>query len=534
MKKFFIWMTGFLFLMMALFVILVAVNTRERHKDYFVEVTLPPPNSTTKPVQLFKAGLAKEKINPPLPDTWTDVDSNARYEPSQGDTYQDGNGNGRFDPIWMAGFGNKRAANGIHDDLWARAIVLDDGVSAIGLVVLDAIGFFYDDVIAVRKLVAQRHPEIQHVIIASTHSHQTPDLQGLWGKTPLQSGVNPSYRRMVHQITAQVVSTAWQNRIEASLAFAVIDSLEKDVIADFRKPIVYDEGIRLLRIHKANTQELMSVIVNLGNHPETAGDKNLLLSSDIFHYLREGIESGIVYDGQVKRPGVGGMAVVFNGAVGGLMSGMSNSTHDRFIDKIFAAEDHSFDKVRAQGYRYADQILQKLDQDEWTTIERPLMRLKAKTFTFKLDNRLFKLASGLGVVDRGIKNLNAIRSEINLLTIGPLWLLTIPGEINPELIHEGIEAPAGRDFLIEPVEIPPIRQMMDGEINWVVGLANDEVGYIMPKSHWDQKPPFTYDETDAPYGEVNSLGPETGPKMHRQAKRIIEEMRLMHAGRDQN
>lgn len=40
------------------------------------------------------------------------------------------------------------------------------------------------------------------------------------------------------------------------------------------------------------------------------------------------------------------------------------------------------------------------------------------------------------------------------------------------------------------------------------------IGYIIPKSQWDEKPPFTYDNETRPYGEINSLGPETGPILH--------------------
>lgn len=45
----------------------------------------------------------------------------------------------------------------------------------------------------------------------------------------------------------------------------------------------------------------------------------------------------------------------------------------------------------------------------------------------------------------------------------------------------------------------------------LVGLGNDEVGYILPQRSWDELPPFAYEYTKAPYGEVNSLGPRTGP-----------------------
>ena len=45
----------------------------------------------------------------------------------------------------------------------------------------------------------------------------------------------------------------------------------------------------------------------------------------------------------------------------------------------------------------------------------------------------------------------------------------------------------------------------------MIGLANDEIGYIIPKRQWDEKPPFCYGRKKAQYGESNSLGPETAP-----------------------
>ncbi len=45
----------------------------------------------------------------------------------------------------------------------------------------------------------------------------------------------------------------------------------------------------------------------------------------------------------------------------------------------------------------------------------------------------------------------------------------------------------------------------------LIGLANDEIGYIIPKRQWDEKPPFCYGRKKAQYGEENSLGPDTAP-----------------------
>ena len=521
MKKFLKWTIITILLIVVVLAIFVAVQTRERNSDYSLNLSLPLQNKVSGQL---KIGFAIEKITPELPDTWTDADSNAKFEPEKGDTYVDANKNGKFDAFWLAGFGNKRAANSIHDDLWARAIVFDDSASVIGMVVIDAIGFFHDDVIAVRKLVAEKHPEINHVILSSTHTHQAPDLQGLWGESEFKSGVNQNYRKLVQQIAADAVCKAYQSRNAAILEYARIDTIAKDLIDDFRMPIVFDEGIRLIRVKNKETSQLMGLLVNLGDHPETAGSENLMITTDIFHYIRDGVEKGIIYDDAKKREGVGGTVIVMNGAVGGLMSSMGSPTHDPWLNKTFTRDENNFGKVRAQGYRFADEILTKLDSGQWNGCENTGLTLKAKTFYFRMDNVLFKLGGILSVFDRGFKSFKYVKSEINLLTIGPAWFLTIPGEINPELIDGGIETPEGADFKISPVEVPPIRQMMKGDINFVIGLANDEVGYIMPKSHWDEKAPYTYAEKEAPYGEINSLGPETGPEIHKQAKLIIEEM----------
>ena len=87
------------------------------------------------------------------------------------------------------------------------------------------------------------------------------------------------------------------------------------------------------------------------------------------------------------------------------------------------------------------------------------------------------------------------------------------GEVYPEIINGGVEAPDGGDFGIQPVEVPPVRDMMTGKYKFIFCLANDEIGYIIPKSQWDVKAPYTYGRSDSPYGEENSLGPETAPHL---------------------
>lgn len=260
--------------------------------------------------------------------------------------------------------------------------------------------------------------------------------------------------------------------------------------------------------------------MNWGNHPETLSADNLQITADFCHYWIDGIERGIIYDDAVKRGGIGGIAIFANGAVGGLMTTLGCSVHDPWLNRNFKRA--SFDKARAQGFRLADLVLNRIEQPEWDVLKNPTMRLHAETFRFEVQNKRFKLAGLLGIFNRGFIGLSKLRSEVNLLTIGDAWLLTIPGEVNPEIVNGGIESPEGGDFSGDPVEVPPLRKLMQGKYNFVIGLANDEVGYIMPKTHWDTEEPYSYGSRKGFYGEINSLGPETGPTLHREIKNLIE------------
>ena len=58
---------------------------------------------------------------------------------------------------------------------------------------------------------------------------------------------------------------------------------------------------------------------------------------------------------------------------------------------------------------------------------------------------------------------------------------------------------------------PSLLSQLTAKHRWVLGLAQDEVGYILPRRQWDAREPYTYDYKKAPYGEINSLGPDTAP-----------------------
>ena len=492
-------------------------NLRDRSPGYVVDLNI----KGTDPPGTIKVGFAAFPITPEIVDTWNDVNGDAKFREKDGDTYMDNNNNGKFDAYWIAGFDNQRAANGVHDDVWARAVVFDDGTSRLAMVSLDAIGFRHDDVVDIRKMIPA-DAKIDYAIISSTHTHESNDLIGIYGESLFKSGVNSENLQYIKNQAVTAITQAVNNLRPARLSFAQDLYGAEDLVMDTRDPIVKDPGLRMMQAIDAEADTTLGVIVAWANHPETLWSDNLYISSDFPHYVRESIEKG-VYDGDsLRKPGVGGVAVYINGAIGGLMTTRSSMPlSDPFLDTTYV--EASFEKARAQGQRLAMLALNALDHPD-TIINEANISVRAKTITLPLENPTFRLAAMLGVLDFGMTGWFKIRTEIAAFTVGPASFLSIPGEIYPEIVNGGVEAPVGQDYELDPVEIPPMRELMPGKYRFVICLSNDEIGYIVPKSQWDVEAPYTYNREKAPYGEENSIGPETAPILHREIRKILSEL----------
>jgi len=509
--------TGLVLLVIILITVVTAFgNLRDKHKGYELDLNIRSAGEAP-----LKAGFAAVTITPEIPDRWHDNDNNARYEPKKGDTYDDLNGNGKFDAYWIAGFGHKRAANGVHDDLWARTMILDDGRTRLAVVSCDLMGLSHSVVLDIRRMLPSE-AGITYLTVSSTHVHEAPDMMGPWGESIFKSGVNKAWREYIKQRVVQSVMEAVDNMRPAILQFTQNLTDGMVTIADTREPYVFDHGLRMMQALDAENGHTLGTLIQWSNHPETLWGNNLLISSDFPHYLREVVEKGVFNGDSLVEPGVGGVAVYINGAIGGLMTTHSSTgVKDPFKDTIYVKP--SFDKARAQGDTIGMIILRTM-RDQPVMVEKAGISLRAKTFKLPLANKFFRLGAALGVIESGMSGWMKKRTEGAVWRIGPATFLQMPGEMYPEILNGGIDALPGRDYEIAPVESPPLRELMSGEFRFAFGLANDEIGYIIPKSQWDVKAPFVY--RDRPYyGEENSMGPETAPIVYRELAKMIEELK---------
>ncbi len=132
-----------------------------------------------------------------------------------------------------------------------------------------------------------------------------------------------------------------------------------------------------------------------------------------------------------------------------------------------------------------------------------------------IENFMLSLSTILGIIDSDPKfNLKPpfihYLSEIAFIELGDATITGIPGELYPEIAVGGIENPQGADYSIDPQEVPHLRSQLPGKLNLMVNLANDAIGYIIPKSEWDEKAPWIFGENE-----------ETGSKrtgMYKKAK----------------
>jgi len=430
--------------------------------------------------------------------------------------------------VYLAGYGLNRKATGVHDRLFARTVVFESAGERLALSSVDLVGLQYPQVKAIRAQLAG----FRYVLVASTHNHEGPDVIGIWGRGPFHRGVDDAYLDQTIEGVVESVRQAASHLAPVTAAFGTAE--DQTLLADNRLPIVKDGVLRVLRLNhpqsdKATSGKPAGLVVQWNCHPESLGPRNTRLTADFPWATIAELEK------QYGCP-----VVYLTGAVGGLMTNPSGRVLDEAGKEL---PDGSFDYARRYGEEVARLAQQATNRAQ--RIELTPWKVAAKTIAVPVQNSLYRAARSLGVLKReglvwtgDFQALgaplspetagqgSAVESEVACLRLGELRIACLPGELYPELVYGQFPEPAaeGVDFPDAPRE-PTIAQLLPGGKWLVAGLANDELGYIIPKRQWDKSPPYAYGKDGGQYGEVNSCGPEVAPILMQALKLAAEEAR---------
>lgn len=117
----------------------------------------------------------------------------------------------------MAGYYHVRPASAVHDDLFARAMVIDDGTTVIALVTSDLVSIREESVFNARTQVEEA-TDIPggNVLICCTHTHTGPITRGDRSAGTFGS-MSETYMATLEAQIAAAVTEAWETRVPGTL-----------------------------------------------------------------------------------------------------------------------------------------------------------------------------------------------------------------------------------------------------------------------------------------------------------------------------
>jgi len=214
----------------------------------------------------------------------------------------------------LAGFAaRKESSTGIHDDLFARALVLETAESAVALVSADLLALPNDFIRRVRQAIHDGtglRPE--SIMIASTHTHAGPVTITTFFNP--NGSVDSHYMNMLARGIEEAVTNAWRSRFPAQVGVGVghVEGVGVNRRTSDQKPV--DEQIGIIRVADAEGRT-RAVLINYACHPTVLGPDNLLVTGDFPAFAVKEIETGI---------GPGGFAMFVNGTQGNISMGHSS------------------------------------------------------------------------------------------------------------------------------------------------------------------------------------------------------------------
>jgi len=496
---------------------------------------------------VLKVGVAKQAYTPQNFETYTDENGDREYQTTE--PYTDKNGNGKFDGVWM--FGGGRAALGVNNDVEARAMAFVEGDMTFVILYVDAVGLIGGDIDIIRNDPQLAGLGIDHILVGATHAHDGPDTVGLWGPTATATGRQKFVMEGLYAASVKVIKDAVQSAEPATMVIASTklindpannQSKTDDFNKDIRDPVIFDPTLTIARFVKAGQPTVtIGTLVNWADHPEVSHFDDTVeakLTAHYVHYLRDKIENGVLATeskyAQTDLPGLGGITVFVQGALGGQI-GSLRGTHPPGPDgtPITVVSD-AMD--RAIGTNVAAKALTALAQAGESTSVLPLSFKSAKYWA-RIENTFFHVAflvNLLGPHELGgydpdepidVGNYPWISLRATFVQVGPLGLVTAPGELHPELWVGGYDGswswgwPLYDQTKLNPPKFdeapkpPYMRDLVLAHTGVrypvVAGLAEDYIGYIVPAYNYALDPdnPYINEAEGDHYEEVYSLGP---------------------------
>lgn len=369
--------------------------------------------------------------------------------------------------VYLAGFKEDRRSVGVHDDLFARAIVLEKDGTRLTIVSLDLIGLLYNHVKEIVNTVKDIAGE--NVVIASTHTHSGPDTIGLWGPSIfgikyLRSGIDDEYMAFLRKEVTRAIFIASSRMVEAEVAFARIEV--SGISRNRRKNGVLDRELTVMGIQDVKGKRHIATLVNFACHPEVLDHDNLYVSADFPAYLYTTMEREL-----------GGVSLYINGSLGGMVIPV--------VKKDEAGRDmYSFQEAERIGTTLAMKAIGALSNAKGTPL--PWIRVTRKEVAIPLQNFRFLLGKWVGIFNRPLLD-NRVKTEVWYIDLGNAKIITVPGEMTPDL---GLS----------------LKARLRGKFRFLFGLTNDELGYILPKEDF-HKPFYSYERT-------MSVGPDAGSLLY--------------------
>lgn len=418
---------------------------------------------------------------------------------------------------FIAGYDSNNPATAVLDDIYARAVYIDDNTGSGGVIMcsVDAVGISRRDINSIRKIVIEsgKIPHLKSINICATHSHSAVDTQGLWGEKIYKCGRNEKFMERMRRKTADAIIGAYENRADGRLFYSVKKT--EDMQFDCRTPDTFDSNLTRIRFESFDGKKNICM-VNFASHAELMGSSTKSISADFPAYMIKEIEEN----------NENCDAVFFNGAIGGMISAKE-------IKKVYRETIDCQAYTKQFGKTLGDTVNALNDETELAV----RINVKSVPVNIKGSNYVLILARFLNVLNNDIsrnkkRNEAGVFSEVGYLELGDreIGMFLIPGELFPELYNgEFLTAETSANGVDADYKI--LKEQSDAKHTFVVGLCNDELGYIIPDNDFflNERMPYINSGNDRfdrnHYEETNSTGPETARILLEATEKLISSVK---------